>query len=213
MMKNEKQLSFVCCLGMAALLTGLAPAWAATSTSTRVFTCTDSSGRKLTSDRPIAACMDREQREILSNGTTRTIPPKATARELQAQEEARRIELEKKRAEKRERAAMRALLTRYPDRATFDAARAEALKPPTEAAHAAEKRMAELEAERKPINQEMEFYGHDRSRAPAELRRKLDANESALTVQKLAISNQKAEISRINARFDQDLAKLQQLWL
>jgi hypothetical protein len=194
------------CAGvLAALLAGAGTAWAA-------YSCIDASGRKLTSDRLIAACMDREQREILPNGTVRIIPPRATAKELQAQEEARRIELEKKRAEQRERAAQRALVARYPDRATFDAARAEALKLPADAARAAEQRIASLEAERSKLDEEMEFYAKDPSRAPAALRRKFDANDSALAAQKLAIVNQKAEADRINARFDQDLARLQQLW-
>ncbi|WP_157667425.1 DUF4124 domain-containing protein [Comamonas serinivorans] len=182
------------------------------TTSSNAYTCIDASGRKLTSDRLIAACMDREQREISATGTVRIIPPRATAKELQAQEETRRVELEKVRAAQRERAAERALLSRYPNRPTFDAARVEALKLPTDAVQAAEQRIAGLMADRKKLDQEMEFYVKDPSRAPAELRRKFDINDSALEAQRLSIANQKAEATRINARFDQDLTKLQQLW-
>lgn len=215
-MTVEKDLNFGALA--AGILAAAGMAWApsaaaqAGAASTSAFSCIDASGRKLTSDRLIAACMDREQRELLSNGTVRIIPPRATPRELKEQEEARRIEHEKRRAEQRERAALRALVARYPDRARFDAARAEALKPPAEATRTAEQRIAELAAERRKLDEEMEFYVKDPSRAPAELRRRFDANDSALAAQKLAIGNQKAEAERINARFDQDLIKLEPLW-
>ena len=50
-----------------------------------IYTCTDRYGKRITSDRPIAACIDREQRQLGSNGTLRRIiPPSYTGEERAA---------------------------------------------------------------------------------------------------------------------------------
>ncbi len=176
------------------------------------YSCVDASGRKLSSDRLIAACMDREQREISPSGTARVVSPRATAKELEAQAETARIANEKRRAEQKERAAERALMTRYPNRAAFDAARAESLRLPANLIKSAQNRMAVLTSERAKLDLEMEFYAKNPNRAPAELRRKFDSNETEMSAQQLAVSNQQAEAKRINERYNQDLAKLQAMW-
>ena len=176
------------------------------------YSCVDASGRKLTSDRLIAACMDREQREISPGGTVRIIPPKATVKELEAQALAEREAGEKRRAEARERAAERALLCRYPNKEALEAERAKALKMTTDLSQSAEQRIVSLTKDRKKLDEEMEFYAKDPKRAPADLRRRYDTNDAELSAQRLAISNQQAEAKRINARFDQDAVKLVKLW-
>ena len=189
-----------------------APSSKDSASSKFAYSCVDASGRKLTSDRLIAACMDREQREISPGGTVRIIPPKATAKELEAQAQAEREAGEKRRAEARERAAERALLSRYPNKEALETERAKALKMTTDLSQSAEQRIASLTKERKKLDEEMEFYVKDPKRAPADLRRKYDTNDAELSAQRLTISNQQAEAKRINARFDQDLAKLSKLW-
>ena len=53
--------------------------WMAAAQS--IYTCVDSKGRRLTHDRPIPDCIDREQRELNSNGTVkRAIGPTLTER-------------------------------------------------------------------------------------------------------------------------------------
>jgi hypothetical protein len=182
------------------------------SASTFAYSCVDANGRKLTSDRLIAACMDREQREISPNGTVRVIAPRATAKELEAQAHAEREASDKRRAEARERAAERALLSRYPTKAALEAERAKALKLTADLRQSAEHRIATLSKDRKVLDEEMEFYAKDPARAPADLRRKYDANDAELAAQRLTISNQQAEAKRINTRFDQEAAKLSKHW-
>ena len=184
----------------------------AAGSSKMAYSCVDASGRKLTSDRLIEACMDREQREISPGGTVRIIPPKATAKELEAQAEAERVANEKRRAEARDRAAARALLSRYPNKAALEAERVKALKLTEDLSKSAEQRIDTLSKDRKKLDQEMEFYAKDPKRAPADLRRKFDTNDAELSAQRLIISNQQAEAKRINVRFDQDQAKLTKLW-
>ena len=47
---------------------------------------------------------------------------------------------------------------------------------------------------------------------PAKLKQMLDANDAGIEAQQVLIENQKAELVRINARFDAELARLKKLW-
>ena len=61
-----------------------------------IFTCVDAQGRRITSDRPIAACMDREQRELSSSGSVkRVIPPEPTAEERATLDAKRKADAER----------------------------------------------------------------------------------------------------------------------
>ncbi|WP_432214584.1 DUF4124 domain-containing protein, partial [Salmonella enterica] len=42
----------------------MSPAWAQGG----IYTCVDAKGRKLTADRPILDCIDREQKELNASG-------------------------------------------------------------------------------------------------------------------------------------------------
>ncbi|MDH4053074.1 MAG: hypothetical protein OEU93_15990, partial [Rubrivivax sp.] len=71
-------------------------------------------------------------------------------------------------------------------------------------------RMNDLEAERKPLLAETEFYvGRG---LPAQLRGQLDANEAAMAAQRSAMQTQEAELVRINSLYDLELDRLRQLW-
>ena len=50
-------------------LLSLQPAGAAEPPSRRIFTCVDGERPRLTSDRPIAECIDREQRVLNADGS------------------------------------------------------------------------------------------------------------------------------------------------
>ncbi|HPZ58812.1 MAG TPA: DUF4124 domain-containing protein, partial [Ottowia sp.] len=67
-------------------------------------------------------------------------------------------------------------------------------------------------AERKALDDEMEFYRKDPSKAPAKLRRGIEHNAQAAAEQQRAIAAQQAERDRINARFDEEARRLQPLW-
>ena len=83
----------------AALLALAVPHAGAQSSAGGIYTCVDAQGRRLTSDRPIMACNDREQRELSRSGTVvRVIGPTLTPKEREA-EEARQRQAEKAREE------------------------------------------------------------------------------------------------------------------
>lgn len=178
-----------------------------------IYTCVDGNGRRITSDRPIKECLDREQRELGSSGTVRrVIPPSYTAEErarMAAERKAEQMEIARINEERRRE---RALLIRYPNKDVHDRERAEALSQVDDVMGAVRKREETLAEQRKQIDAEMEFYQGDRSKAPPWLRRKLEDNEEQVFVQKRFLDEQTKEKERINARFDEELSKLRQLW-
>lgn len=178
-----------------------------------IYTCVDGKGRRLTSDRPIAECNDREQQELNPSGTIRRrIAPPPTATELAAQEERARREAEDRARVMEEKRRDRALLNRYPNKELHDRERATALRQVDEVIAAAEKRIADLAVQRRKLDGEMEFYAKDPSKAPPSLRRQVEENTLSNQAQLRFISDQEQEKKRVTARFDEELAKLRQLW-
>jgi hypothetical protein len=181
--------------------------------SSGIYTCIDSQGRRITSDRPIAECLDREQRELGRSGTVRrVVPPSYTAEErarLDAQKKAEEAQQARVAEEKRRD---RALLVRYPNQPLHDKERADALAQIDEVIAAVNKRQQALQAQRKEIDTELEFYQGDAKKAPSWLQRKIEDNVQQMEIQKRFLADQTQEKQRINARFDEELAKLKMLW-
>lgn len=194
-----------------------ASAWAqpqqGASNTGSIFVCVDASGRTVTSDRLIAACLDREQREISPNGNVRrVIEPTLTADE-QAAREARQREAQQAAARvQEERRRERALLVRYPNADAHERERSEALAHIDELIKGARNRLVELVEARKQIDGEMEFYAKDPSRAPNLLRRRIEDHDKAVAVQSRFIREQEEEKRRVNQRFDDERARLVKLW-
>ena len=192
---------------------GCDAAWAQTSPAASNYTCVDRNGRRLTADRPIPECLDREQRELSPSGITRRqIGPSLTEHERAAQEVQRRKEVEARNREMEERRRERVLTSRYPDKATHDVERFAALQMVDDVTATAEKRIAELKEQRKAMDVEMEFYKRDPAKAPMSLRRKIAENEDGIAEQMRFIAGQDQEKRRVNQRFDLELAQLRKLW-
>ena len=185
----------------------------APGTSGGIYTCVDRNGRRLTADRPIAECLDREQRELGPSGIVRRqIGPSLTEHERAAQEAQRRKEAEARARELEERRRERALTARYPDKAAHDVERAAAIQLVDDVTATAEKRLVELAQQRKAFDVEMEFYKKDPSKAPMSLRRKIAENEESIAEQQRFIAGQDQEKRRVHQRFDVELAQLRRLW-
>lgn len=201
----------VCCV---LALAGMgSTVWAQSPVISGVYTCVDAKGRKLTSDRPIPECTDREQQVLNPSGTVKTrVGPTLTALERAAQEQKAKKEAEETVRQGEEKRRDRALLIRYPNKTMHDKERDEALDQIAAVVKAASTRMDELGRQRKAIDAEMEFYAKDPSKAPAYLRRQLEENTQSHAVQKKFIADQQAEAKRVNARFDDELVRLRQLW-
>jgi len=178
-----------------------------------IYSCIDAKGRKHTSDRPIPECLDREQKVLSPSGTVRAVvPPSLTGPERAALEARQRREAEERARQAEERRRERALVLRYPNKAMHDKERAEALAQIEVVRQAALNRVKELQRQRQELEQELEFYANDPARAPLSLRRLIEENAQSLAVQERFIADQDAEKARVNARFDEELARLQVLW-
>ena len=178
-----------------------------------IYTCVDGKGRKITADRPIVECMDRTQQELNRTGTVRRqVEPSLTAEERAAKEEKDKAAAEVRAREAEEKRRDRALLLRYPSRAVHDQERVAAIGQVDEVIKASSKRTLELAEQRKSIQAEFEFYAKDPGKAPPSLKRKLEENDNSSAVQKRFIQEQEQEKKRVNARFDEELVKLKQLW-
>ena len=178
-----------------------------------VYTCVDAKGHRLTSDRPIIECIDREQQVIGPSGQVlRKVGPSLTADEFRAEEERQRKAREERQRQLEEKRRDRALVTRYPDRDTHDRERQKALALVEGVIATARTRLAELHAQRTKLDSELEFYGNDIGRAPPTLRNQFADNDRAVAAQDRFIANQEDEKRRINANFDEELARLRTLW-
>jgi hypothetical protein len=209
----KRPVSRWCVGGLLAGLCGLVAAQAAPANTQSIYTCVDKQGRKLTSDRPIPECIDREQRELSPTGTVRrVIGPTLTEHERAAREVERRKEQEERNRIADERKRERVLVARYPDKAAHDAERALAIAQVDAVTATATQRIAELQARRKTLDLEMEFYRKDPAKAPMLLRRQLAENDEGVQEQRRFIAGQDQEKRRIHQRFDEELAQLRELW-
>jgi Domain of unknown function (DUF4124) len=173
-------------LACACLLAGLAHGASAQSA---IYTCVDAKGRRLTSDRPIADCLDRDQKELNPNGTVRRIvPPTPTAAERAAKEAQEHRAAEERQHLADQKRMDKLLVTRYPNPAAHDLDRAKALRPVEEAIATSSRRIAALRA------------------------RQADENDRELGAQLRIVAAQEDEKRRINDRFDAELVRLKPLW-
>ncbi len=176
-----------------------------------IYTCIDDHGRRITSDRPIPACTAKEQQILNRDGSLRGIHPPTLTADERAEIEARERKASAERMARVEATRRdKNLLLRYPDEASHRKAREAALDTVRLAIKATEDRLKELQVERRPLENEAEFYAG--KRLPPKLKSQFDANDAALEAQKEAASNQQAELSRVNRLYDIELERLRRLW-
>lgn len=178
--------------------------------ATSIYSC-DINGKRVTSDRPIPECIAREQRVHNSDGSVREVRPPVPTADERAEMEAREQQAALARAQQREAIRRdRNLLQRFPNEAAHKKAREAALDDVRNSLKISESRLAALEKERKPLMDETEFYiGRQ---MPLKLKQSIDANDAATEAQRNLVTNQKAEIVRIDKIYDDELERLRRLW-
>jgi hypothetical protein len=195
----------------AAIACGLCLPFSSAIWAASIYQCVDASGRRLTADRPIAACTDFEQRELNRDGSTkRIISPALTTGERNAIEARELAERTKRIANDDEARRNQIQLLRFPNPAAHNAARDSALHEARRAVKISEDRIATLAAERKPLLEDTEFFVG--KPLPAKLKHLLDANDVAADAQRSLLQIQKEEIGRISANFDAELERLKRIW-
>ena len=177
-----------------------------------IYVCVDAKGRRITSDRPIPECLDREQRELNASGVTRrVVPPSLTADERARDEAVAQQEAQLRAKEADAKRRDRALLARYPTVRHHDVERSKQLEQVDAALAMIQQREAELRKQQLSVQEEMEFYKADPSKAPAWLKHRAADVTAQQNNQKRLVADQMDEKKRINARFDEELARLKQL--
>ncbi len=196
-----------------ALCPWVAATWAQATTkpTSGIYTCIDDKGRRITADRPIAECTDREQQVLNRDGSLRAVmPPSLTAEESTAREARDRAAAEERAARADAVRRDRNLMARYRNEAAHNRAREAALDTVRLAMKATEIRLRQLATEGKPLRDEAEFY--EGKALPGTLKAAIDANEVAVEAQRAATANQEAELDRINRLYDAELDRLRRLW-
>ncbi|MCW8163512.1 DUF4124 domain-containing protein [Verminephrobacter aporrectodeae subsp. tuberculatae] len=178
-----------------------------------IYTCVDRNGNRLTADRLIADCLDREQRELGPSGIVRRqIGPSLSDQERAAQETQRRQEAEARTRALDERRREHGLIARYPNKAAHDVERAAAIQVLDNVTATAEEHIAELKQQRQALDAEMDSYRKNPEKAPVALRRRIAENAEGMTEQLRFVAGQEQEKQRVHQRFDAELVQLRRLW-
>ena len=198
---------------LALLVVGTPAVWAqaGASKAPRIYSCVDATGKRISSDRSVPECAAREQRVLNSDGSVKQVVPPAMTAEERAEADAREREAVAEKAARQDEARRdRNLIARYPNEAAHRKARETALDDVGKAVRLSEARVSALASERKRLLDESEFYAG--KPLPAKLKTALEANEASGAAQRTLIQNQQAEIGRIDAIYDVELARLKKLW-
>jgi len=200
---------------LAPLLVASHAAWAQMTPPAKsgasIFSCTDANGKRLTSDRPIPECVAREQRVLNADGSLRQVLPPTLTPAERAEAEARQVEAAAERVAKQDTIRRdRSLMARYPNEAAHRRARDAALETVRSSMRISESRIKTLTVERKPLEEETQFYAG--KQVPAKLKSQIDANDAALAAQRSLMQDQQAEVGRIDGLFDTELSRLKKLW-
>jgi hypothetical protein len=201
--------------GSIGLLLAISPmmGWSQAGPAPEIYSCVDAKGHRITSDRKIPSCNDREQRVLNPSGTVKaTVGPTLTAQEKIQQDAKEKLATQELARLDEEKKRDRALLIRYPNEALHQKERAEALAQIALVKQAATVRAAELHLDYDKLQDEMAFYAKDPKRAPTKLRLQLNAAKLALDGQDHFIADKDLETARTNARFDEELQRLRPLW-
>lgn len=177
-----------------------------------IYTCVDANGRRLTSDRPIMECLDREQRQLSGTGALkRVVPPSQTMAEQAAiAERERKANEERMRAQEQSK-MLAALLRRYPTPASHAAARANATEDLKKRLSENQKRLQDTQRNRVSLEQEL-ARGKPSSDKAAQLRSQVQYQKRGEAEIARFIVLQQKELAEINQRFDHEQAQLKPLW-
>lgn len=201
-------------VALAATLMPAPGAWAQDAAARPpIYTCTTSGGKRLTSDRPIRECSEIDQRVLNSDGSVRRILAPVPTAEERGEAEAREREVNAERVARLDAVRRdRNLVARYPNEAAHKLGRGKALDDLRKSVANSEARVALLNAERKKLLDEAEFYTGVDKPLPSKVKLALDSNDASLSAQRSLTANQQSEVGRINALYDIELVRLKKLW-
>ncbi|MCG6877050.1 MAG: DUF4124 domain-containing protein [Betaproteobacteria bacterium] len=199
-MKCAKTLFIVFCALLAA----------GTAGAQKLYKYVDENGRTRYTDRPPIDMTGRASEQLNSQGTVvRRNAAALTPEEIAAREEEERKKREAAAIAREENRKNRALLATYPSIKDIDDARARALANNTESTRQIKLRIADLE--RRHAKLEKDAAPYKDKPLPAELRRESFEIDSDLRAQRELLEVKQQEVTAINARYDEDKRRYQQI--
>ena len=178
--------------------------------SGKLFCCIDSTGKHVCSDIVPVSCYGRAYRELGVDGRTiREVDAPLTSeqRAQKAVEEERR-KVEEARQKEQQRKDL-ALLNTYASAEDIEAMRKRALDDAHKSIKNAELKIVEIRAMRKKYENEAEFY--KKRSLPAEVKKGLTDADLEIKGQESIIETKKKEIEVIQAKYDDDSRRFQDL--
>lgn len=177
-----------------------------------VYSCTNEAGRKLTSDRPIFECSDREQRVLeTTTGRVTFIRPKQTEAERWAEEAKKKQVARERDAAIRQQRYDKQLLVRYPDEASLEEKRSYMLDEAKKRWAPTLNEQAEINARRKVLSQEAENRRRTGKAADFSSAKEAAQLERRTFQLQPMVARAEADLDKINAEMDADLARLREL--
>jgi hypothetical protein len=180
----------------------LSPALAQQSPQ-HLYKCKDASGRVYYTQVPPRECLGRDTLELNKSGmVVKEIGRAPTAAESKALEAERKKKAEEAEKEKEERRKDIALLNTYASEKDIEDQRARALKEAQEQITATEKSIVGAQKRQQELEGEKEFY--TKKPMPPKLRQEMSNLDIQIKNQNALLEAKKAEISKINAKYDDD---------
>lgn len=193
----------------AMLLLAVASTNASAQQSGSIYSCT-ANGKTYSGDRPPAECANSDIRELNRDGSLRRVHPRPLTVEEQrarAMEAKKRLEDEEKLAAQRR--VDRSLLEAYASEEEIEAARAKALDSSSAVIARATQRIEGLKVEKKRLDDESEFYR--KRELPDDIKRGYILNTQSVGAEEKVIAEARAEMQRINERFDAEKRRFREL--
>jgi hypothetical protein len=201
-MKCAKTLFFVFCALLAA----------GTAGAQKLYKYVDENGRTRYTDRPPIDMTGRASEQLNSQGTVvKRNSAALTPEEIAAQAAEEQKKREAAAIAREENRKNRALLATYPSIKDIDDARARALANNAEATRQIALRISDLERRRVKLEKDSAPYTDKNKPLPAELKREAFEIESDLRAQNELLAVKKQEVPVINAKYDEDKRRYQQI--
>ncbi|MGH6609914.1 MAG: hypothetical protein ACRECQ_06640 [Burkholderiaceae bacterium] len=180
-------------------------AWAQQS----IYSCSVN-GKTFSGDRVPSECANADVRELNRDGSLRRViarPMTLEEQRAKALEAKRRLEEEDKLLAQRRRD--KSLLEAYADEQEIEAARIKSLETSNTVIERGTQRLARLGVERKKLTDESEFY--KKRTLPDQVKRNIASNEQQVAAEEKIVADARAEIQRINDRFDVEKKRFREL--
>jgi hypothetical protein len=183
---------------------------AAPASAQRMYKCVDAKGKTYYTQVPPTECLGRETQELNQSGTVaRKIEAAPTPEQQAAREAARKKKLEDEENAKEQNRKNTALLNTYSSEKDLDDVRGRALQEAGDSIKLTEKNLIDFQARRQELAAEKEFYV--KKPVPLKLAQDINRNELDIKTQTGLLEAKKKEINSINAKYDEDKRRYQEL--